>query len=282
MRAWNAAIDHIETQLTGEITGAELASIALTSEYHFRRMFATLAGIPLSEYIRNRRLTAATAEILAGASVLDTAISYGYGSADAFTRAFKTFHGMTPTQARQPGSMLRSQSQLKIHLRIEGSTNVPYRIVEKESFQLVGYPTPVPIIQLGENSTIQDFEQSLSADDVAALAELSNVEPLGTLSATEYLIDDDTQAIYWHAVATTASTPPAGAQVRDIPASQWVVFSAEGKVPEAFQQLWATAAAEWFPANPYQWAPGPQILATALNDAGDFGTAELWIPITPE
>jgi len=48
MRAWNAAIDHIETQLTGEITGAELASIALTSEYHFRRMFATLAGIPLS------------------------------------------------------------------------------------------------------------------------------------------------------------------------------------------------------------------------------------------
>lgn len=129
MHEWNAAIAHIEDKLTEEISGAQLASIALTSEYHFRRMFATLAGMPLSEYIRKRRLTAATADILAGKSVLDTAIIYGYGSADAFTWAFKTFHGMTPTQARQSGSILHSQSQLKIHFKIEGSTNVPYRIV---------------------------------------------------------------------------------------------------------------------------------------------------------
>lgn len=279
MREWNAAIEHIEAKLTEEISGTDLASITLTSEYHFRRMFATLAGIPLSEYIRNRRLTAATAEILAGASVLDTAISYGYGSADAFTRAFKTFHGMTPTQARQPGSVLHSQSQLKIHLRIEGSTNVPYRIVEKAAFQLVGYTTEVPIIQLGENSTIQEFEKSLPPDDVAALIALSDVEPFGTLSATEYLNNDETQVIYWHAVATTL-TPPEDTEVRHIPAGQWVVFTAEGKIPEAFQQLWATAAAEWFPANPYEWAPGPQLLTAELNDADDYGRADLWIPIT--
>lgn len=58
-----------------------------------------------------------------------------------------------------------------------------------------------------------------------------------------------------------------------------MVFSTEGKVPEAFQQLWATAAAEWFPANPYEWAPGPQLLKTQLNTQGDSGQAELWIPI---
>lgn len=278
MQAWNAAIDHIESKLTEEITGAELASIALTSEYHFRRMFATLAGMPLSEYIRNRRLTAATAEILAGASVLDTAITYGYGSADAFTRAFKAFHGVTPTQARQPGNMLHSQSQLKIHIRIEGSTNVPYRIVEKEAFQLVGFTTQVPIIHLGENNAIQAFEMSLSREDVAALAELSDIEPFGTLSVTQYLENDDTQVIYWHAVATTAC-PPEGAEIQQVPAGQWVVFTAEGKAPEAFQQLWATAAAEWFPANPYEWAPGPQLLAVELKQFGDWGEAELWIPI---
>lgn len=281
MREWNAAIAHIETKLTEEITGSELADIALTSEYHFRRMFATLAGMPLSEYIRNRRLTAATAKILAGASVLDTAITYGYGSADAFTRAFKVFHGMTPTQARHSESMLHSQSQLEIHLTIEGTTNVPYRIVEKEAFQLVGFTTQVPIIHLGENTTIQQFETSLDPDTVNALAELSDVEPLGKLSVTEYLEDDDTQAIYWHAVATTAN-PPAGTETKQIPAGRWVVFTAEGKVPEAFQQLWATAAAQWFPANPYEWAPGPQLLAVELNETGDFGKADLWIPITPK
>jgi len=278
MHEWNAAIAHIEEHLTKEMSGAELASIALTSEYHFRRMFATLAGMPLSEYIRNRRLTAATADILAGKTVLDTAIAYGYGSADAFTRAFKAFHGITPTQARAPGATLKSQSQLKIHLKIEGSTNVPYRIVEKEAFYLVGYSTQVPIIHLGENHAIAAFERSLDRDNTEALAKLSNIEPFGTLSVTEYLADD-TQAIYWHAVTTTA-TPFEDTDTKHVPAGQWVVFTTEGKVPEAFQQLWATAASEWFPANPYEWAPGPQLLATELNDAGDRGTAELWIPIT--
>lgn len=278
MHEWNAAIAHIEDNLTEEITGTALASIALTSEYHFRRMFATLAGMPLSEYIRNRRLTAATAKIVAGESVLDTAVTYGYGSADAFTRAFKAFHGMTPTQARQTGAILNSQSQLKFHLKIEGSTNVPYRIVEKDAFQLVGYSTQVPVVHLGENHAIAQFERSLDRDRLTALKELSNVEPVGTLSATEYL-DDDTNVLYWHAVATTA-TPPEDTEARHVPAGQWVVFSTEGKVPEAFQQLWATAATEWFPANPYEWAPGPQLLAAELNETGDRGSAELWIPIT--
>ena len=181
MHEWNAAIAHIEKKLTEEITGAELANIALTSEYHFRRMFATLAGMPLSEYIRNRRLTAATAEILAGTSVLDVAIAYRYGSADAFTRAFKAFHGMTPTQARHSTSTLRSQSQLKIHLVIEGNTNVPYRIVEKPGFQLVGYNTQIPIIHLGDNTAIQQFVRNLDPARVKALSELSNIEPLGVL-----------------------------------------------------------------------------------------------------
>jgi AraC family transcriptional regulator len=278
MHEWNAAIAHIEAHLTDEITGAALANIALTSEYHFRRMFTTLAGMPLSEYIRNRRLTAATADILAGKSVLDTAIAYGYSSADAFTRAFKAFHGMTPTQARDPDATLKSQSQLKIHIKIEGSTNVPYRIVEKAAFHLVGYSTQVPIIHRGDNNAIAAFERSLDRDKTEALAELSDIEPLGSLSVTEYL-EDDTQALYWHAVATTAR-PPEGTESKYVPAGQWVVFTTEGKVPEAFQQLWATAATEWFPANPYEWAPGPQLLNTELNDAGDRGTAELWIPIT--
>ncbi len=282
MHQWNAAIDYIEAKLTEDISGAELAKVALTSEYHFRRMFATLAGIPLSEYIRNRRITQATAQLLAGASVLDTAVAYGYGSADAFSRAFKSFHGITPTQARAPGSTLRSQSPLKIHLRIEGKTNVSYRIVTKPAFQLVGFNTQVPIVQLGENDVISAFERNLSRRDIQALAELANVEPHGSLSATEYLEHDDTQVIYWRGVATTAVAPAGieGLKIRQIPAGQWVVLSAEGKVPEAFQELWATAATEWFPANPYEWAPGPQLLDAQLYEDKKTGRADLWIPIT--
>lgn len=278
MHEWNTALGLIETKLTEPIDVAELARVAMTSEYHFRRMFVTLTGMPISEYIRNRRLTKATADLLDGASVLDTAIAYGYGSADAFSRAFKAFHGITPSQARATGATLRSQSQLTIRISIDGSTNVDYRIEHKEAFNLVGYNTAVPIIARGENTAILEFEQNLDQQALQALHALSNIEPLGALSATEYLADDDAQAIYWHAVATTL-TPDEPFHSKPITAGQWVVFTAEGKVPEAFQQLWATAAAEWFPANPYEWAPGPQLLKAQLNAQGTHGQAELWIPV---
>ena len=47
MEGWNRAIEAIDKSLDAEIDVAGLARIALTSEYHFRRMFSTLAGMPL-------------------------------------------------------------------------------------------------------------------------------------------------------------------------------------------------------------------------------------------
>ena len=53
----NAAMNYIEANLDGEIDFREVARLAMTSEYHFTRMFSFLAGVTLSEYIRRRRLT---------------------------------------------------------------------------------------------------------------------------------------------------------------------------------------------------------------------------------
>jgi AraC family transcriptional regulator len=281
MREWNAAMDHIEAHLRENITGEELARIALTSEYHFRRMFATLAGMPLSVYIRRRRLTAAAADLISGRSVLDTAIAYGYGSADAFARAFKAMHGINPTQARSAGSVLHSQSQLTFHMRIEGSADVQYRIEHKNEFRLVGFRTQVPVIHLGRNETMEQFERGIDAAAAGRLEDISNVAPRGTLGVTAYLDGRDDEVEYWHAVATTVE-PPEGFDTVEVPAGKWVVLSAEGAFPEAMQQLWASAATEWFPANPYRWAPGPQMLSVTADKTGDSGRGELWIPIEPE
>lgn len=90
LERWNAALDHIENNLDREIDAGELARITLTSEYHFRRVFSALAGLPLSHYIRQRRMTSAAADILDGTAVLDVATKYGY-TADAFTRPSETY-----------------------------------------------------------------------------------------------------------------------------------------------------------------------------------------------
>lgn len=58
----NEAMEYLESHLGGRIEAADLARTAMTSEYHFRRMFSALAGVPLAEYIRRRRMTLAGAE----------------------------------------------------------------------------------------------------------------------------------------------------------------------------------------------------------------------------
>lgn len=281
MQHWNRAIGDIEADLTADVDVQELARTAMTSEFHFRRMFSTLSGMPLSEYVRRRRLTAATAEILDGSTVLDVAVRYGYGSAEAFNRAFKSLHGMTPTEARRPGAVLHSQPQLRFHLTVEGTTDVKHRIIEKAAFTLVGVNTRVPLIHEGDNAAIADFERSIDPDLRTQLAELSDQEPAGSVAVTVNIDEPRAEGSfldYWRAVATTRPTP-AGLGSLDVPAGLWVVFQAEGDFPEALQQLWADAATEWFPANPYRWAPGPELLSVQPHEGGTSGSGELWIPI---
>ncbi|WP_345739176.1 GyrI-like domain-containing protein [Corynebacterium callunae] len=67
---------------------------------------------------------------------------------------------------------------------------------------------------------------------------------------------------YWHAVAT--SEPATDFESLAVPAGKGVVFETEGAFPEAIQQMWADAATEWFPANPYLWAKGPQLLKPSI------------------
>lgn len=101
---FNAAIEYIENNLDGEIDYSFVARTACCSEYHFSRMFSSLAGIPLSEYIRRRRLTKAAFDIQAGREkIIDVAVKYGYDSSDAFTRAFKSCIAL---RLMTPGTMV--------------------------------------------------------------------------------------------------------------------------------------------------------------------------------
>ncbi|MER5837803.1 AraC family transcriptional regulator, partial [Streptomyces sp. NPDC002130] len=154
----NRALEYIESNLRGEIDTAEMARLATTSEYHFRRMFSALAGIPVSEYIRRRRLTVAGAELSVSRSgVLETAVKYGYSSAEAFTRAFTAFHGVSPGAVKRAPAVLKSQPKLVIHVTLEGATPMDYMLVEKPALTVVGFKARVPLVHEGPNSAIEDF-----------------------------------------------------------------------------------------------------------------------------
>ncbi|MCX2928191.1 AraC family transcriptional regulator [Streptomyces sp. NEAU-W12] len=281
----NQAMEHIERHLDGPVDVAGLARIATTSEYHLRRMFSALAGMPLSEYVRRRRLTVAGAEVLAGReSLLEVAVRYGYGSGEAFARAFRAVHGVGPGEARRTGCALVSQPRLTFRLTVEGSSSMRYRVVDRPAFTVVGPKARVPLVHSGPNRAIIDFVRGIDPRTVERLEELSDQDPQGIVAVCDDLDPsraEGTELDYYHGVLTSA-TAPEGTTSLAVPAGTWAVFTTSGPAPQAIQELWRDVFAQWFPSNPYRGRHGPEILCTRLSPDGTEADAELWLPVERE
>ncbi|MEK4754519.1 AraC family transcriptional regulator [Priestia sp. FSL R5-0597] len=284
LRNMNRALDYIEENLTNDIDFREVARLALCSEYHFKRMFSFLAGITLSEYIRRRRLTLAAFELKdSNIKVIDVAIKYNYSSPDSFTRAFQNLHGITPSEAKKSGSSLKAFPKMTFQLSIKGGNEMNYRIEEKEAFHIVGIKEKVPIIFHGVNPKIAAMWESLNDETIRELKELSNVTPLGLLSASvnfsEGRMEEKGQLDHYIGVATTKDCPHHLVQL-EVPAGTWAVFEAVGPFPDTLQDVWGRIYSEWFPASTYEQVEGPEILWNEhKNVTSPTFKSEIWIPV---
>ncbi|MCY1141122.1 GyrI-like domain-containing protein [Actinoplanes sp. Pm04-4] len=286
--ALNRLADLVEERLGAEVDVAAVARAVGSSEYHLRRMFSSLAGMPLSEYVRRRRMTVAAADVVRGeGDLLAIAVRYGYGSAEAFGRAFKAVHGAGPGDVRRDGGPLRAQPQVRFRLTVEGSEPMETRIVERPAFRLVGHAARVPLNYEGVNSQIQEHVARLPASEHQRLKDLGDTEPAGLLAVSDDIGPDaaeGTELTYLHGVAVTAGRDvPDDLDSIEVPGGTWAVFRSSGNYPEELQRTWAATATEWFPSNPWRLRPGPSIVAT-LERADDFSTAtsELWLPVEPQ
>lgn len=280
----NRLVELIEEDLAVDLDVARLAADLGTTEYHLRRMFSSLAGIPLSEYVRRRRMTVAAGDVLGTGELLGIAVRYGYGSTEAFARAFRAVHDASPGDVRRDGGPLRTQPQLRFRLTVEGSRPMDTRITDRPAFRLVGHSAVMPLIHKGTNPQIQALIASLPPEEHARLKQLSDTEPAGLLQVSADVDPDYTEGsdlTYLHGVAVGKERDvPADLDVLEVPAGQWAVFRSEGPYPQALQSTWAATATDWFPSNPWRLRPGPAIVAV-LERAEDFRTAttELWLPI---
>ncbi|MCR2785729.1 MULTISPECIES: AraC family transcriptional regulator [unclassified Microbacterium] len=280
----NRLVEYVEDHLTEEIDIAGLARMLGTTEYHVRRMFSSLAGMPLSEYIRRRRMSVAAADVLGDGELLGIAVRYGYGSTEAFSRAFRAVHGVSPGDVRRNGGPLRTQPQLRFRLTVEGTTPMDTRITDRPAFRLVGHAARVPLIHRGANPDIQAHIASLPAAEHDRLKGLSDAEPAGLLQVSADVDPDyaeGSELTYLHGVAVSAATlVTEGLTAIEVPAGAWAVFRVTGPYPAALQSTWAATATDWFPSNPWRLRPGPSIVAV-LDRADDFSTAtcELWMPV---
>ncbi|WP_342602776.1 AraC family transcriptional regulator [Peribacillus sp. FSL E2-0159] len=284
LKNMNGAIKFIEENLTNEIDFKEVARLAYCSEYHFKRMFSFLAGISLSEYIRRRRLTLAAFELKDNnIKVIDIAIKYGYSSPDSFARAFQHLHGITPSEARSNGHSLKAYPPMSFQLSIKGGSEMNYRIEEKEAFHIIGIKKRVPIIFNGVNPEIASMWKSLDEKTINELKNLSNVEPLGLLSASanfsEGRLEEKGELDHYIGAATTRECPVNLTQLK-VDASTWAVFEAVGPFPETLQNVWGRIYSEWFPSSNYEQREGPEILWNENKDiTSPTFRSEIWIPV---
>ena len=280
------AIDYVEEHITEPLEYEEVAQHAYSSSFHFQRVFSTICGYSLGDYIRFRRLSLAGSELAnEGAKVIDMALKYGYDSPESFSRAFTRFLGIAPSQARH-GAILKSFSRLSVKLTLNGGNKMDYRIEKKEAFEVVLRKKQFPKQQEITTREISKFWATCQKD--------GTIEALCKYIHPNNIFNKCIVGV--SLVAETASTDqdfPYGIgahyngekidedylTVEKIPAHTYAVFKCTGTMPEAFQRVYKYICTEFFPASEYQPC-GVEIEAYPSADVQnpDY-TCEVWIAV---
>ena len=112
----NRVIDHIQSHRSEELTLEALAQVAAFSPFHFHRVFKSITGENLNEFVQRVRLEWAASALTARpqADVTEIALDSGFQSGSAFARAFKERFGMTATQWRQGGALEWGKTRMEV------------------------------------------------------------------------------------------------------------------------------------------------------------------------
>ena len=289
------AINYIEDHITEELDYEQIAKVSFSSSFHFQRVFSILCGYTLGEYIRNRRLTLAGAELAnTREKVIDVAYKYGYDNPESFAKAFQKFHGITPSQARGIGVMLKSFSRLSIKVSLEGGSIMNYRIEEKPAMLLTGYKRRFT----GSPNDKQDQDHNFACE---TRLEQYILEGMCREHETIYQIltnfDADGYDFYYAYQFPSWALEdmkeiPADIAARfenvSIPAGTYIVFETERcEFPTAkMDELRMKAISEWLPTSGYELRDAPEIGVIHWfweegNDKVNHSRyCELWLPIT--
>lgn len=287
LKRMNAALDYIESNLDGQIDYKIVANLACCSIFHFRRMFSFIADLPLSEYIRRRRMTLAALELKrSNVKIIELAMKYGYESADSFSRAFQELHGIKPSLARNARETLKAYPRITFHISIKGDVEMNYRIEKKEAFSIVGvtqhYQGPKD-----DPSVVPTFWNELHAKGI--LKDIFNLwngcSPKGVHGFIQILGEERVD----YTIACISDLEPLeGMSSQLIPEATWAIFEIDGSVSTAMADAYKRIYSEWLPTSGYSIVEEMSIECfpydnqDILNRQSTDYKFEIWIPVVKE
>lgn len=291
---------YIDEHLDQPLDLSTLAEVACFSSFHFHRLFAAWMGETLGDYLRRRRIEIGARRLVAQprTKILNIALSVGFGSAEAFTRAFKNRFGCSPTAWREQQCSLRiansnsgqvnskrSQALQAPFAEHEVSRNQNKEIVMKVTLidrqpATIAYhrhlgPYGEPIARFWQETYVPWAVMNKLGADHARYG-ISYDDP--SITAPEQCRYDACAEVAPDFVAT------GGALKAIIPGGKYAVLKFRGTV-EQVGEAWAVLLREWLPSSGLQLDSRPcfeYFPRGAANDrqTGEF-ECEICIPVAP-
>jgi AraC family transcriptional regulator len=275
MNPVDKALWYVETHFAGELTLDEIASVAGVSRYHVSRVFGEAIGQPITRYARGRRLTEAARALAAGASdILTVALEAGYGSHEAFTRAFREQFGLTPETVRAQRRLENLELVEAVTMNHSILAELPEpRFESRAAFLVAGL------------SVRYDYEScggGIPAQWQRFTPYIGNLP--GQVGGVAYGVrynSDDSGLDYMCGVEVGefSQLPPDLSRVR-VPANRYAVFQHSGHVSE-IRSTWYTIWNRWLPKSGHSLADAPDFERYGEDFDGRTGrgTVEIWVPL---
>lgn len=283
LKKLNAAMDYIEAHLEEDFRLEEVAAGVGISDLSFRQLFYALTGMTLQEYVKNRRLSEASRALLRGCSVTDTAYRYGYQSVDGFTRAFRRWSGLLPSEAARTRQG-RTFQRLNFIVTVQGGDTMEYRIVEKPAFRFAGVSRRVPMQFEGVNEAIVRLAESITPGQREELRRLRDTAPEEIVNVSwdsdSGFREERGELTHMIGVLTSHTDIGAGLDSKEMPASLWAVFPCEGAFPAVMQDTMARIYSQWLVTADYELADSLSFSFTRMSEeTPGQAYSEIWVPV---
>lgn len=283
LKKLNEAMDYIEEHLEEDFSLDKIAEYVHVSDLHLRKIFFALTNMSLNDYVKNRRMSKANQELLRGKSVTEVAYQYGYQSVDGFSRAFKKWSGMLPSEAAKL-QKCKTFQKLSFVVAIKGGNMMEYKIIEKEAFCFAGVSKRVPMQFEGVNLEIVKLAQSITEQQRKEMHRVQNTDPheivnVSYESDTDFL-EEKGELTHMIGVLTTREDVSDCLEKIPVPAGTWAVFPNEGPFPFTMQDTMARIYSEWFMTADYELTKPFSFSFTKMDgERKDYAYSEIWIPV---
>ena len=255
-------IDYIEKNLEEEIRLEEVARVACISQYHFHRIFSAVTGETVMKYIRKRRLTRASYDLIKTEKpIIEISFEYGYESQGSFTRSFKSMFGVTPKKYRLANRdrflSMKSKINLKKLKKEKGVRTMNYRIVEREKTILVGMECTTSLRENKTENTLPQLWNTFSKRVDKIKNRVNDKEYFGVCGEIREIdpsirMDDDIKFNYLAGVeVSSVEELPEGMKVVEMPEEKYIVYTHRGEL-DKLEATYKAIYSKWLPNTEFE------------------------------